>query len=228
MKFTNSLNCNTCTVKCDIYSAAKESKKFKDFETIHAIYKKHENICKQGTEVTHAIYLVNGTAKLFIEGINHRNIILYLMKQRSYIGLLSFFESAKYCYSVTALEESKICMIDLQLVKNLFQENHSLFLKLNHAFARSSASIMKKIITLNQKHIRGRVAESLLYLSDLYKDETFQMGLTRKELGEMCAISEENTVRILTELKTEKIIAVDGREVKILDKKLLQKISEVG
>ena len=44
----------------------------------------------------------------------------------------------------------------------------------------------------------------------------------------MSAISEENTVRLLTELRKEGIIKIEGREVSINDKILLKKISELG
>jgi CRP/FNR family transcriptional regulator len=87
---------------------------------------------------------------------------------------------------------------------------------------------MKKIISLNQKQIRGRIAENLIYLSEIHKNLRFNLGLTRKEIGEMTAISEENTVRLLSEFSREKIISLEGREIEILDMPLLKKISEVG
>jgi len=87
---------------------------------------------------------------------------------------------------------------------------------------------MNKIICLNQKNIRGRIAESLLYLSGFHGSEKYNLSVTRKELGEMSAISEENTVRLLTELKKEGIIKIEGRDVTIKDKMLLKKISELG
>lgn len=195
---------------------------------LHAILKKHDIICKQGTEVTHAIFLVKGSAKLYIEGLNNRNIILYILKPPAYIGLLSFFDSPFYSYSVTALEESEVCFIELGLVKKLYVENHELLLCLNKAFGKSVTSIMKKIISLNQKQIRGRIAENLIYLSELHNSHSFHLGLSRKEIGEMTAISEENTVRLLTEFSKEKIIATKGRNIEILDMPLLKKISEVG
>jgi CRP/FNR family transcriptional regulator len=87
---------------------------------------------------------------------------------------------------------------------------------------------MNKIICLNQKNIRGRIAESLLYLAQFYGGDKYQLSITRKELGEMSAISEENTVRLLTELRQEGIINIQGRELTIADKTLLRKISELG
>ena len=54
------------------------------------------------------------------------------------------------------------------------------------------------------------------------------MKLSRKELGELSAISEENAVRLLTEFKNEKIIDVQGKQITILDKKILKQISDFG
>ena len=191
-------------------------------------FKRHDIICKQGSDVTHALFIIRGSAKLFIEGLNNRNIILYLLKPPAYIGLLSFFENPKYFYSVSALEESEVCYIELDLVKKLYVENHSLLLSLNKAFGKSVSNIMNKIISLNQKQIRGRIAENLIYLSEIYNNNKFQLNVSRKELGEMAATSEENTVRLLSEFSKENIIAIRGKEIEVLDMSLLKKISEVG
>jgi len=229
MKITRNISCELCTQKCDIYEAIiLTGRPFSGADTIKAEFKKHEKICKQGSEVSHAIYLIEGSAKLFIEGINGRNIILYLVKPPAYIGLLSFFESIKYTYSVTAIEDSKVCMVDLDFLKELYLENHEVLLRLNKAFGKSVASIMNKLICLNQKNIRGRIAESLIYMATFYGSDTYELNITRKELGEMSAISEENTVRLLTELRKEGIINIDGKKVTIADKTLLKKISDLG
>ena len=229
MKVTRKVSCEICQQKCDIYEAvALTGRSIAGARTIQAQFRKHERICKQGGTVNHAIYLVEGTAKLFIEGNNGRNIILYLMKPPAYIGLLSFFESVHYTYSVTAIEDSKVCMVDLDFLKELYLENHKILLKLNKAFGKSVALIMNKIIDLNQKNIRGRIAKSLLYLAGFYGSNKYKLSITRKELGEMSSISEENTVRLLTELRKEGIIKIEGREVVIRDKSLLRKISDFG
>jgi CRP/FNR family transcriptional regulator len=229
MKLTRKVSCEKCRHKCDIYEAARISgRSFTGAGAIHAQFSRHEMICKQGEEVSHAIYLLEGNAKLYIEGINGHNIILYLMKPPAYIGLLSFFESIHYTYSVTAISEARVCMVNLDFLKELYLENHDVLLRLNKAFGKSVALIMNKIICLNQKNIRGRIAESLLNLAGFYGSNRYTLSVTRKELGEMSAISEENTVRLLTELKKEKIISVDGKEIFIKDLALLRKISELG
>lgn len=229
MRFSKNVNCDTCSLKCDVYSTlAGGAGNIDDIKPLHAEFKKHDVISKQGTEVTHALFLVKGSAKLYIEGLNTRNIILYILKPPAYIGLLSFFESPEYSYTVTALEETEVCFIELDFIKKLYVENHDLLLKLNKAFGKSVSNIMRKIISLNQKQIRGRIAENLIYLSELNNSHKFHLGLSRKEIGEMAAISEENTVRLLTEFSKENIISLRGREIEIVDMPLLKKISEVG
>lgn len=227
MKVSTKVSCEKCLLKCDIFTTTQMQQSMQ-INPVHACYKKHEIICKQGTEVTHAIFLISGTAKLYIEGLNNRNIILYILKPPAYIGLLSFFESPNYSYSVAALEDSEVCMIDLALVKQLYIGNHDLLLRLNKAFGKSVSNIMKKIISLNQKQIRGRIAENLLYLAEFNNSNSYNLKLTRRELGEMAAISEENTVRLLSEFAKENIISLSGKEIKILDINLLKKISELG
>ena len=229
MKLTKKNTCDICASPCDIQSAlAKTGRRIDDTNLFHAHFKKHDVICKQGKEVSHALFLVKGSAKLYIEGLNSRNIILYIIKPPTYIGLLSFFETPNYAYSVTALEDSEVCFIELGLVKKLYIESHDLLLCLNKAFGKSVANIMNKIISINQKQIRGRIAENLIYLSNLHQSQKFHLALTRKEIGEMAAISEENTVRLLSEFAKESIIKVKGRDIEILDMPLLKKICDVG
>ena len=229
MKLTKKNTCDICASPCDIQSAlAKTGKSIDESNLFHAHFRKHDVICKQGKEVSHALFLMKGSAKLYINGLNSRNIILYIIKPPTYIGLLSFFETPNYAYSVTALEDSEVCFIELGLVKKLYIESHDLLLCLNKAFGKSVANIMNKIISINQKQIRGRIAETLIYLSDLHQSHKFHLTLTRKEIGEMAAISEENTVRLLSEFAKESIIMIKGRDIEILEMPLLKKICDVG
>ncbi len=229
MYFSKKIKCGNCILKCDIFSTVEKiGEKNIDVNSMYAHFKKHDIICRQGTEVTHALFLVKGSAKLYIEGMNNKNIILYLLKPPAYIGLMSFFENPNYAYSVSALEDSEVCFIDLSLVKKLYMENHDLLITLNQAFGKSVAKIMNKLISLNQKQIRGRIAECLIYLSELNNSHKFHLEITRKEMGEMIAISEENAVRLLSEFSKENIISTKGRNIEILDMTLLKKISEVG
>ena len=87
-------------------------------------------------------------------------------------------------------------------------------------------------VNLTQKHIRGRLAESLLLLKKNYGYEedgkTLAMLLPREDLANMSNMTTSNAIRTLSQFAQEGILNIDGRHIKILDEKTLEKISRLG
>lgn len=228
MQYSRENNCEDCTLKCELFLTAKEMELEEQLAPTQVNYKKHELICKQNESVSHVIILTSGHAKMYIDGINNKNIILNILVPSNHIGLVSVFASSAYLYNVAAISNCKTCHIDIDFIKMMYLNNSDFLNKINQDFVHSVSVIMKKLISLNQKQIRGKVAESLIYLSQLYDSNNFILTITRKELGELSATSEENAVRVLSELKTENIIDINGKEITIKDINILNKISLFG
>jgi CRP-like cAMP-binding protein len=75
----------------------------------------------------------------------------------------------------------------------------------------------------------GRIAEALLFFSDeVYHSDTFDVILTRQELGELTNMAKESVVRILKELDSQGVIKSDSSRIQILDMSRLHLISEKG
>jgi CRP-like cAMP-binding protein len=72
-----------------------------------------ENIIKQGTVASNLVYLTTGLAKQYIEGYDHRNLILEIIKPWTIFGGTGIYVDMRYHYSVTALEETTACFIDV-------------------------------------------------------------------------------------------------------------------
>lgn len=89
----------------------------------------------------------------------------------------------------------------------------------------------ERTVNLTQKHIRGRLAESLLFLKDTYgveEDEsTLSIYLSREDLANLSNMTTSNAIRTLSNFATEKLITIDGRKIKIIDEEKL-KISKIG
>ena len=228
MRFIRKANCRDCNVKCDIFFTAREMGLEQELEPLHVQYRKREAICRRNEEITHAIVLLEGHAKMFMEGMNYKNIILNILMPSNYIGLISVFGLPEYNYGVAALGPCLTCHVDMGLVRKMYHGNPNFLMKLNRQFGQTVRFIMEKLVSLNQKHIRGKIAGSLIYLSELYESDSFTLTLTRRELGELSAISEENAVRVLAEFSNEGIIAVRGRELELRDREALERISLVG
>ena len=84
------------------------------------------------------------------------------------------------------------------------------------------------ITDIAQKTVRERLAEVLLYLKDIFdldKDNVLQISLTREELANIVGTATESVIRLLSEFKHDKLIDLNGRKIKLLEIKRLEKIS---
>ncbi len=73
------------------------------------------------------------------------------------------------------------------------------------------------------------MAEALLYFADhIYEKDTFQIPLTRTELGEYIGTSRETVTKIIHDFIADNIIEVDGKDTKLLNKKFLRIIANAG
>jgi CRP/FNR family transcriptional regulator len=188
-------------------------------------FKKGETIVKQGTNVTHALYVAKGMVKLYIEG--SKNIILKIISNGNYIDLQTLYTDKRYNYSVSALENSMICMVNSDYFIKTAESKPGFLVEVTKSISNSLRDVYDKISDLESKQIRGRLADSLIYFAEnIYKSNTFDFILTRKELAEFSNMTMENAVRILSEFKKDGIIDTNGREINILQPELLKRISE--
>jgi CRP-like cAMP-binding protein len=86
--------------------------------------------------------------------------------------------------------------------------------------------------SLTQKHIRGRLAESLVILRDTYgldnDGETIKVYLSREDIAHLSNMTTSNAIRTLSTFASEEIITLEGRKIMILDGPRLERISELG
>jgi CRP/FNR family transcriptional regulator len=190
-------------------------------------YSKGETICKQGTSVTHALYIAKGLVKVYIEG--EKNLILKVIKAGDYIDLQTLFGDLEYHYSISAIEDSQICVIDSEVIMNIARNNPDYLYQITNAISDSSNYIFKKISSLSRKQLRGRLAEALFYFAeDIFESTTFVLPFSRQEMADFTSMSMENVVRILTEFKKEGVINAKNRDIEILQPDTLKRISDLG
>jgi CRP-like cAMP-binding protein len=89
-----------------------------------------------------------------------------------------------------------------------------------------------RTVSLTQKHIRGRLAEALLFLKNNYGLEednaTINIYLSREDMANLSNMTTSNTIRTLANFVSEHLIAMDGKKIKIIDEEKLLKISKLG
>ncbi|MFW6101651.1 MAG: Crp/Fnr family transcriptional regulator, partial [Bacteroidota bacterium] len=137
-----------------------------------------------------------------------------------------------YLATAEAIEESEIYTIEKQTLFETLKNNGEFGLKIIEYLASELGFSNTRTVTLTQKHIRGRLAESLIFLKDTYgfeeDDATLKVYLTREDLANLSNMTTSNAIRTLSSFAQENIISLNGRKISILDDQELEKISERG
>lgn len=195
-------------------------------------YKKNEMIYCEGDRPTHIMCLLSGKVKIFKDGVGGRSQIIRVIKPVEYFAYRAYFAGGNYVTAAAAFEPSLICMIPMEVITRLVRENNELALFFIRQLATDLGIADERTVNLTQKHIRGRLAEALLFLKESYGLEedqsTLSIYLSREDLANLSNMTTSNAIRTLSNFASEKLITIDGRKIKIIDEERLKKISKIG
>ena len=210
-----------------IMEAVNEILKLDCLEYIEMHYSGGEVLVKQGTIAPHIIYLKQGMVKLYLEHHNRKQPLC--IEKTGFIGLESMYNDKYFQYSVSAMNDVSVYLIELESFKKAIAENAFVGVSVIENINTRSMHLYERIITLTQKQAPGRVADIFKCLVErIFETDEFSLPCPRKDFAEMATISVESLSRILKDFKDEGIVEMDGKTVKILDKKKLDMISNVS
>jgi CRP-like cAMP-binding protein len=192
-------------------------------------FKKGETIRKQGTYMSHVISVNSGLAKLYLEGIEQHNAIIRIVKPTNFIGGPGIYLDQRHHYTVTALMDTTVCFIDVSVFKDLIDKNKIFATEFMKDFSRNILSVYNRLLYLTQKQMRGRMADSLLYLfEEIFNAQKFTMHLSRQDIADLSGMSKDSASKVLREFHNDHIIHLTEQEMELLDLEKLQRISRIG
>ena len=195
-------------------------------------FKKNEVVHFEGETPTHLMCLLTGKVKIYKDGVGGRSQIIRMMKPVEYFGYRAYFSEQAYVTAAAAFEPSVICLIPMTVITKLIRQNNDLAMFFIKQLSNDLGMSDTRTVNLTQKHIRGRLAESLLFLKESYGIEedgsTLSIYLSREDLADLSNMTTSNAIRTLSQFATEKLIAIDGRKIKIIEEERLKKISKIG
>ncbi len=191
-------------------------------------YSKGERIIKTGGFVTHAIFVNQGYVKIHSEN-KGKTIIFNIFGPGSFSGLALMIGQEKHVFDITALDDSTICMVDMNVMSGIIEKN-GLFARhlVNYMNSTIMYYIQHNIVFLTQSNIHGRLAKALLYLSQfVFFSGDFDLLLSRIELAQFCNISRENVIKVLYEFKSDGLIKLNGKQIHILNTEQLKRLADI-
>jgi CRP/FNR family transcriptional regulator, polysaccharide utilization system transcription regulator len=194
-----------------------------------ATFKPGEIMVKQGSPTSNALFMSDGMAKTYMEGINGKNFIMGIALPGRLIMGPGAYVNSRHTYSVAAITTVHACFISFDIFKQLVRINGAFAESLLEDISAKSLKTLNRMVNLAQKRMSGRLADALLYFSDeVFNNDNYEMILSRQELGEMTSMAKECVVRILKEFEDSDVIYSDSSKIKILNKEKLIQISEKG
>lgn len=202
-----------------------------DFATIHS-YRKHELIYQCGASPEHLLCVLSGKVKIYCDGVGGRSQIMRVLAPGEFFGYRASLAQEPYVTAAAAFEATRICMVPMPIIQNFMLENNSLCQFFIRQLATDLGISDQRTVSLTQKHMRGRVAEAILYLEEhfgLEEDgETLGIQLTREELSELSNMTTANAIRTLSAFADEGLLRIDGRRIHILNHDKLAETSTNG
>lgn len=198
-------------------------------KTCHS-YKKGELIYNEGNRIK-GVYCINkGIIKVYKTGVEGKEQIIKFAKSGDIIGFRSVLSGENACTSSKVLEDSILCYIPSETLFELIKKNPSFSINLLKIVCKELGEANEFITDIAQKSAKERLAEVLVVLKNTFEldnNNYLQISLTREELSNLVGSATESVIRLLSEFKTDNLIELEGRKIKILNIQKLQKIANV-
>ena len=191
------------------------------------MFKKGETIRKQGTYMSHVVSLNSGLAKLYLEGSGFRNAIIRIVKPTNFIGGPGIYLDSMHHYTVTAVQDSTVCFIDIEVFKKIIDLNKTFAHEFMKDFSRNILSVYTRLLSLTQKQSIGRMADTILYLFDeIFESNKIPLLFPKQDLADLSAMSKESAIQVLRQFNKEGIIRMTRDEMELLDRGRLVRMSQ--
>ena len=192
-------------------------------------FRKGDIINREGDKIINFKYLKRGLVKLYRNTSSGSEQVITITRPFEFVSNVSIFSENCYLYSVSALEDSVVCMINLDFVKELFNKNGSFAMGLLTKMAMINNKIINQTLDIRQKNLVGRVAFVLLYFTkEIYNSRVFELPVSRKEIADYIGMSTANVIRTMSDFKREGIIKIFGKTIEVVDLNKLEGISKRG
>jgi CRP-like cAMP-binding protein len=198
-----------------------------DFELLTAnksehIFKKGEVVFREGAFPAGIFYIIDGMVKKYKADKDGKEQIIYVANAGELIGYHAILSEERFPDSAATLEESRIAFIPREDFLHALNQSAMLSRRLLRTLSHEFAVLINNVTLFAQRSVRERLALQLIvirekYKSDFQSGEPVEINLSREDLASVVGTARENIVRILTELREDKIIETKGRKIIVLD-----------
>lgn len=194
-------------------------------------YKKGEHIFYEDN-IPLGLYCVSsGIVKLVKTNNDGKEQILRFAKSGDFLGYRALIADEPLIATAICVEDAVSCFIPKQIFMELLDQNPQVSKAMLKSLSHDLGVAEERVQSLAQKSVRERLAETLLFLHATFNeegntnDEVIHIALPREDIANIVGTATETVIRLLSEFKTDKIIELEGKKIRLIDKEKLNKIS---
>lgn len=183
-------------------------------------YRKGTIIYEEGTKIKGCYFIYSGILKIYQTGQAGKEQIIKFEQEGDLFGFRSVISCEPACTSVKTLSDAVLCYISGAILLDLLKSNFSFAYEMLQLTCKELGESNRYIRDIAQKSVKKHLAEILVTIAGdfgLENDGTLKLNLTREDLGNFAGTATETIIRLLSELKNEGFIELQGRKIKLLD-----------
>jgi len=221
---------------CEIHSPCFQLLSNQELELVRTsktqvLFRKGDNLTKQGAFASYVLFVIKGIAKQYIEGDTTKSFNLRLIKPGEFVGLSSVFTKNTFNYSSVAITDCQVFLIEKDAITQVIKQNGLFGFNIIKRYSEQNSNLFYKLRTIMYKQMNGRIADTLLYIDNFKTEsgfgEIFQL-LSRKDIADFAGISTESTVKLLKSFEKDGLIELNDKDITIIDHNNLMEISRRG
>jgi CRP/FNR family transcriptional regulator len=219
---------------CDIQAPCFQALSAEEAELVRAsktqvLFRKGDNLTKQGAFASYVLFIINGLVKQYIEGEGTKNYNLRIILPGEFVGLSAVFNQNTFNYSSVALTDCQVFLVEKDAIANVARQNGMFAFSIIKRYCEQNANLFESLKNVIYRQMNGRMAETLLYIDSLKSGNTriFQL-LSRKDIADFAGISTESAVKLLKNFEKDGLIRLNEKDIVLTNPEALVEISRRG
>jgi CRP/FNR family transcriptional regulator, dissimilatory nitrate respiration regulator len=190
---------------------------------------KGEIIFSEGDPGNGFYVIAEGVVKIFKVSSEGKEQILHIFGIGEPFGEVPVFTGQPFPANAEAIAKSRLLFFPREDFVELITANPSLSLSMLAVLSMRLRQFTVQIENLSLKEVPGRLASYLLYLAgEQGKNDSVRLDISKSQLASLLGTIPETLSRIFSKMTDMKLIEVDGRDIKMLDRPGLINLAEHG
>jgi len=222
--------CDDCNSRSPLFnSLVDEELKLLNKDRYSVRFNEGEIILKQGTRADYLVSVIEGLAKMYIEGDYNKNLVLDFVKPPKILGGPGAHLNGKHRYSLVAIKETLVCFLDMGNFRKVLASSSTFAEQFLIHCSGNYLSALDRMVAISQKQMHGRMADALIYLSkNIYDSQSIGEEISRMDIAEYTCMSKDSAIRVLKEFERDQIVTLQRKQIEVLDFNKLYEIADKG